>query len=93
MTTGRELQTRIANKAEEDSAFRDRLIADPKRTVEQELGVTMPSGFTLQVHEVTDMTTHVVLPPDSRLSKEDLELVAGAGWGDDSDDYCPWGDW
>ena len=37
----------------------------------------IPEDFTIQVHEENGMTAHLVLPPSSRLTEEDLAVVAG----------------
>ena len=82
MTTATELKARILNKAEEDGEFRAWLIADPKAAISSELGVAVPDGFDVAVHEDSATTAHLVLPPSPRLSEAELETVAGAAnWG------------
>ena len=80
MQSEQDIRTHILAKAEGDSEFRTRLLADPKGTVEAELGVTTPDALTLHVHENTPTDAHLVLPPDKRLDAEDLEAVAGGNW-------------
>ena len=46
-----EMRMRVVGKAAEDEEFRAKLLSEPKAAVEQELGVTMPAGLTVQVHE------------------------------------------
>jgi len=77
MTTATELKARILNKAEEDGEFRARLIADPKAAISSEVGVAMPDGFDVAVHEDSATTAHLVLPPSPKLSEAELETVAG----------------
>ena len=77
MTTATELKDRILNKAEEDGEFRARLIADPKAAISSEVGVAMPDGFDVAVHEDSATTAHLVLPPSPKLSEAELETVAG----------------
>ncbi len=82
MTTATELKDRILSKAEEDGEFRARLIADPKAAISSEVGVAMPDGFDVAVHEDSATTAHLVLPASPKLSEAELETVAGAAnWG------------
>ena len=65
----------LAAKAREDSGFRERLVAQPKRTIERELGVTVAEGHEIHVHEETAAATHLVLPPRSRFTAEEREAA------------------
>lgn len=77
MATASEAQRQLIEKAENDSEFRELLIADPTKAVEEEFGVKLPEGFSIQVHEQASNVAHIVLPPPSRLGEEDLRSVAG----------------
>ena len=77
MDTPNEMRMKIVDKAAEDADFRTRLLSDPKGAIGQELGVTMPASLSVEVHEESDATAHLVLPPDSKLSDGDLQAVAG----------------
>ena len=79
MTFG-EIRERLIEKAVEDETFRARLLAEPKETVQDELGLQAPEGFTLMVHEETTNTSHLVLPPSAKLDEAALEQVAGGEW-------------
>ena len=79
MKTASDMRAHITAQAVEDSEFRARLLENPHATIEQELGVTIPEGYTLTVHEETSTTAHLVLPPPSRLGPADLAAVAGGG--------------
>ena len=69
----------LAKRADRDSDFRERLLVNPKETIESEFGVSLPEGHELHVHEETYAATHVVLPPRSKLSEaERAEAKAGA---------------
>ena len=86
METPNEMRSKIVGKANEDADFRARLLSDPKEALEQELGVTIPASLSVEVHEESGTTAHLVLPPDSRLSEGDLRAVAGGGdWNITSD--------
>ena len=65
----------LVSRAAEDGDFRERLVAKPKETIEREFGVTLPEGHELHVHEETDATTHLVIPPRGRFSKEEQEAA------------------
>ena len=75
MTTATEMRDRILSKAEEDGAFRARLIADLKAAISTELGTTIPEGFNLVVHE-DSATAHLVLPPSPALTEAELGMAA-----------------
>ncbi|TMC15525.1 MAG: NHLP leader peptide family natural product precursor [Chloroflexi bacterium] len=67
----------LLSRAMKDEAFRQALLANPKTLIEHELGVTLPQGVTIQVHEETPTTVHLVLPPRElgawEVSDADLE--------------------
>ena len=69
----------ISNKAAQDAAFRKALVADALGTVEAELGITMPSGLKLVVHQEANDELHLVLPAPLELTPQQLEQVS-AGW-------------
>ena len=77
MKTPNELREEIVGKAAKDSDFRALLLADPKGALKQELGVTIPESLSVEVHEESNTTTHLVLPPDSKLNEEELQAVVG----------------
>lgn len=72
-----EMRAHIIKKASEDEAFRATLVAEPKATIEGELGVTIPDGVTVQVHENTTQHVHLVLPPTGKLSEKELTAAGG----------------
>jgi hypothetical protein len=77
------MQEQVIAKAMKDEAFRQELLSNPKAVLERELGVTLPQGVTIQVHEDTPTTLHLVLPmkpqagEPQELSDAELEQVAG----------------
>ena len=76
-----ERRRRLVEKAVEDEAFRARPFADPKAAIEEELGLTLPPGLAVEVHEEGADTAHPAPPPPrGALSDEQLARVAG-GWG------------
>ena len=74
-----EAADRLLSKAGEDDDFRERLLANPRETVEGEFGVTLAEDHEIHVHEETHSTTHLVLPPRGKLSEAEREEArAGA---------------
>ena len=71
------MRERLIAKAAEDETFRARLLADPQKAVQDELGVKIPDGFTIKVHEEAVDTSHLVLPPSSQLDESALKQAAG----------------
>ena len=83
MKTAQDMEKTVLDKANEDADFRARLLSNPKDAIQQAVGVTVPEGFTIKVHEEDSRTAHLVLPPTSKLSSAELSAVAGGGhiWG------------
>ena len=79
MQTESKVKAYILLKATEDEAFRARLLADPKGTVEAEAGFTFPADYTFHVHEESATDAHMILPSSGQLSVQELEAVTG-GW-------------
>lgn len=80
MKTAAQMQTEILNKAADDTEFRARLLGDPNRVLEEELGVTIPEGLTVHVHEEDSATAHLVLPRSNRLTEAEMASVSGGAW-------------
>ena len=72
-----ELREQVVERATMDEEFRARLLAEPKAAIEEELGVKIPDGFTVEVHEDVEDTSHLVLPPPTTLGEGELGQVAG----------------
>ena len=80
MRTMTEMRNHLIGKAAEDETFRSKLLSDPRTSIEEELGVTIPDSVTVQVHENTAQTVHLVLPPATKLSDADLRATAGGSY-------------
>ena len=94
MTTAREMREQLVAKATEDETFRARLLSDPKAAVSEELGVSIPPGYTLKVHEEAVDTSHLVLPPSGTLGEADLAEVSGGRNKPANDELATfWDDW
>lgn len=73
------LISRIFHKAGVDNKFRSRLLENPKAAINREFGLQMDEDQEIVVHEETDFTTHLVLPPKDKLSvAERAEARTGA---------------
>ena len=83
--TQADMQDRIIAKASADGEFRARLVADPKGAIQEVTGMPIPDAVTVQVHEESATTFHLVLPPDSSLSEQEMAQVLGGTGGDDSE--------
>ena len=76
-----EMERRLIEKSLEDESFRQRLIEDPKGTVEEELGTRLPEEVRVVTVEETQDTIYLVLPSTpiagTELSDQQLESVVG----------------
>jgi hypothetical protein len=85
--SGREqMERRLVERSLQDDAFRQRLLADPRAAVEEELGTRLPEDVRVVAMEETADTAYLVVPfrsPESQetgeLSDRELEAVSG-GW-------------
>ena len=69
-------------KASLDNTFKQKLIQSPKQTIEEELGLTLPSWVELEVLEETPNVSYLIiphLPSEEEVESEDMMAVAG-GW-------------
>lgn len=80
MKTAAQMQAEILDKAAEDAEFRARLLDDPNEVIKEELGVTIPEGVTVHVHEEDGATAHLVLPRSARLTEAEMASVSGGWW-------------
>jgi hypothetical protein len=92
-----EIERTLVQRSLQDDSFRQRLLDDPKGTVEQELGGRLREGVEVRAVEETADTIYLVLPSASavggeggEISDEALESVSGGGDTDDPFDVRPW---
>jgi hypothetical protein len=78
-----EIERQLIERAGADPAFRRRLLADPKGTIADLLGVELPPGMTISVLEEQPGQHILVLPPaqpePDDLPLDDLELALVGG--------------
>jgi nitrile hydratase alpha subunit len=78
-----EMERRLIERSLQDESFRQRLLDDPKGTIEQELGTQLREGTEVRVVEESAETIYLVLPSASptgqggELSDQELDAVAG----------------
>jgi hypothetical protein len=78
-----EVERMLIQRSLQDESFRQRLLADPRAVIEQELGSRLPESIEVRVVEETADTIYLVLPSASplgqggELSDQELEAVAG----------------
>ena len=85
-----EIERALVQRSMEDEDFRQKLLDDPKGTLEQELETQLPEGVEVRVVEESAQSIYLVLPSASplgqgeELSDQALEEVAGGGtvWND-----------
>ena len=74
------LLEKLVAKAEEDTDFRGRLLANPNSALKEVFGIDVPDDFNVVVHEDDARTAHLVLPASSELTDEQLQHAAGGAW-------------
>jgi Nitrile hydratase, alpha chain len=90
-----EVERTLVQRSLEDEDFRQRLLDDPKGTIEQELGSRLREGVEVRVVQESADTIYLVLPSASavgegeEISDQDLEEVAGGEVGGDGPMYTP----
>ena len=78
-----EIERRLIERTLQDESLRQRLLADPKAAVEEELGTRLPEDVQVRAVEETADTIYLVLPSASptdegiELSDRELEAVSG----------------
>jgi hypothetical protein len=81
--TRRDVELQLIKRAWTDEAFARQLQEDPRRAVEDALGVQLPAEITIQVLQETPTTLFLVVPPqpdtlpEGELTDADLAAVAG----------------
>ncbi|NEO57402.1 MAG: NHLP leader peptide family natural product precursor [Okeania sp. SIO3B5] len=69
-------------KASQDTTFKQQLIQNPKQTIEQELGFSLPSWVEVEVLEETPNISYLIiphLPSEEEVEAEEMMAVTGGG--------------
>ena len=77
MKNEQEIRNTLIAKASEDAEFRARLLENPHAAVKAGVGITIPASISLSVHEESPTSLHLVVPATGKLSKPEMEAVAG----------------
>jgi hypothetical protein len=78
-----EMERGLIDRSLQDEDFRQRLLAEPRAAIEQELGIRVPESVEVRVVEESADTIYLVLPSASPLgqggeiSDQELDAVAG----------------
>ena len=91
-----DIERKLIQRSMEDEDFRQRLLDDPKGTLEQELGTRLPDEVEVRVVQESADAIYLVLPSSAsplggqggEISDRELEAVAGGDggtWGDACD--------
>lgn len=85
-----QFQAHLLQRAARDTAFRDDLAADPRRVIEEETGLQIPSHIQVSVVQETADKLCLVLPSATgELSDLELEAVAGGSGSPDCQSGTP----
>ncbi len=77
MFTATEIEDKLRVKADESDSFREMVMENPRKAVEEVTGLMIPDQFKIHVHEESATDFHLVLPQKGgRLSDEELRDVA-----------------
>lgn len=84
LRTRKDLEVHLITRALKDEGFKQKLLANPKAVVEQELGTKLPEELEINVLEETEDTVCIVLPcnPYEGVSQEELKASLGMTYED-----------
>lgn len=86
-TAHQEALEQILTRAAADLDFRKALLVDPRKTIQDALGLRIPSNFRVKfIEREKDVDALIVLPDlqrqDGELDDDDLDAVAGGASAD-----------
>ncbi|MYI89094.1 MAG: NHLP leader peptide family natural product precursor [Gammaproteobacteria bacterium] len=77
MLNGIEIEDKVRIKADEDDSFRELVVQNPRKAMEEATGLVIPDEFNIHVHEESATDFHLVLPQKGgRLSDQELRDAA-----------------
>ncbi len=67
----------VLAKAWADERFKEKLLKNPGQAL-KEMGIEVPTGRRIEVHEVSDKVVHFILPkkPPGEITEEELKHVS-----------------
>ena len=71
------MRAHLIGKADDDPAFRTRLMTEPRAVIQDEFGVEVPEGVEVRIHEDNRSAVHLVLPPAPKLDVTELRAASG----------------
>ena len=74
-----EMRMQLIDKAAGDEDLRSRMLSDPRNTIERELNLENPESLKVRIHEDSEETAHLMLPPNTQLSETQLSQVLDLG--------------
>ena len=77
METQQSMMQKLIAKAQEDSGFHARLLANPSLALKEAFDIELPDDFKIVVLEDDSRTAHLVLPASAELTDAQLEQAAG----------------
>lgn len=75
--TRSEVEAKIAQRIAVDPAYRETLLADPRKVVAEIVGFDIPESVQVVLHEESPTEIHLTIPSTDVLSEADLDLVGG----------------
>ncbi|MCG7409694.1 NHLP leader peptide family RiPP precursor [Paenibacillus sp. ACRRX] len=64
MSAEQQLKNEIIQKAWNDQEFKNELLINPKKAIQEEFGIVIPEHITLDVEEETPTRFVLVIPPN-----------------------------
>ena len=77
MDTKQDLMEKLIAKTQEDTDFRERLIANPNSGLKEAFDIEVPEDFNVVIHEDDARTAHLVLPASPELTDAQLQQATG----------------
>ena len=87
MEIRKKIEQQLIEKAMKDESFRQRLIENPERTIEEEFAIRIPESFKINILQEESDKFYLILPsekslnPMEELNERELASVAGGGDG------------
>ncbi|MFD1955597.1 NHLP leader peptide family RiPP precursor [Paenibacillus thailandensis] len=70
-----EVRNQIIQKAWEDEQFKARLLEDPRSTIEEMFGYSLPWDIEITVVEETNKHYYIVIPPNPADTTEEASVM------------------